>query len=957
VKVHESDEADDMKRKRSENAPATQTDLFVVGYRSNQFSQRTICTMTRGLILLCFMGNVFAQQPCSQGFSVEGVVTDPGGAVIADATVQSAGSQPATTDSAGRFALSCLHGDQVHITIHAAGFADAAISENAAPNRVAHVSIQMQIAHVETDVQVSDDSAALDADHGVGTRTLSTQDVRQLSDDPDDLLRELQAIAASSGGIPGSALLTVDGFENASALPPKGSIASIRVNPDLFSAEYERAPYMGGRIEIITKPGASPYHGALFFTDSNQIFNATDPLSVTATPAGKIRYGFELSGPVVATKNGFTLALEKRDIDEFNVVNAVILNAKGNPSPLQQSIPAPQRLWIASARDDWQAAANDSATVSFAANVSNLGNQGIGGLALPEAGYSSLVSEYDFRLNNTLTLSPNMLHESRVGYTWKRTANTPVSTSPGLQVAGYFTGGGTTSQYLDDREGDLEADDDLMITQGKHSWKIGVQSLGFFIHDYDPNTFNGAFTFGGGSAPMLDANNNPTGQTTTISGIEQYRRALLDLPGGSPTTYQLTTGTALVPLTQWRLGLYGQDAIKLAQRFSVIAGLRYQLQTSPGSFSNFSPRVGLSWSPDKQSNWVIHLRAGIFHFPNQPSLATEVDRLDGVRQQETTVYSPSYNSPLTPVTGSIHVSTMDQFPRTLTQISSFQTHVGFERTFRDGWHMAGTLYWYSSWNQPLTRNINAPLMLGTSVGSAPNPIAALMVPRPGAPNENVIEYQNSGHSSGNIYVVSADRPAGKWSRVSVAYVHVNGKSNTSGASSPQSSYSNIGENSRDNWVGDNAAYANSTLHLPRKVEFSSVFDVRNGTPYNITTGTDANGDGDFNDRPSYASTPGPGVYSTPFGLMTTNTVNGNVPRNVGTMPTVMHLDANLSRAFALNPKDKDSVRTLTFNARSANFLNHTNVTAVNTVLSSSAIGQPLAAETARRIELGVRFAF
>ncbi len=30
---------------------------------------------------------------------------------------------------------------------------------------------------------------------------------------------------------------------------------------------------------------------------------------------------------------------------------------------------------------------------------------------------------------------------------------------------------------------------------------------------------------------MLDANNNPTGMTTTITPIEQYRRALENLPG------------------------------------------------------------------------------------------------------------------------------------------------------------------------------------------------------------------------------------------------------------------------------------------------------------------------------------------------------------------------------------------------------------------------------------------
>jgi hypothetical protein len=75
------------------------------------------------------------------------------------------------------------------------------------------------------------------------------------------------------------------------------------------------------------------------------------------------------------------------------------------------------------------------------------------------------------------------------------------------------------------------------------------------------------------------------------------------------------------------------------------------------------------------------------------------------------------------------------------------------------------------------------------------------------------------------------------------------------------------------------------------------------------------------------------------------------------MPARIHLDSNLSRAFELNPRDKDHPRTLTFNARSANLINHTNVTAVGTIVSSSTFGQSLSAETARRVELGARFTF
>jgi hypothetical protein len=107
------------------------------------------------------------------------------------------------------------------------------------------------------------------------------------------------------------------------------------------------------------------------------------------------------------------------------------------------------------------------------------------------------VSEYDQRLLNTQTVGANMLHETRIGYSWKRTEQTPLSTEPSLQVAGYFVGGGSTSGDLNSRERDLEADDDVILTRGRHTLKFGVQSLVALEHDYDPDTFNGAFVFGG----------------------------------------------------------------------------------------------------------------------------------------------------------------------------------------------------------------------------------------------------------------------------------------------------------------------------------------------------------------------------------------------------------------------------------------------------------------------------
>ena len=141
------------------------------------------------------------------------------------------------------------------------------------------------------------------------------------------------------------------------------------------------------------------------------------------------------------------------------------------------------------------------------------------------------------------------------------------------------------------------------------------------------------------------------------------------------------------------------------------------------------------------------------------------------------------------------------------------------------------------------------------------------------------------------------------------------------------------------------------------VELSAEMDAQSGQSYNVTTGTDNNGDGVFNDRPSYAPTPGPGVYATRFGMLSTNVINGDVPRNLGTMPMLLHLDTNLSRAWKIGPRKSTRIRTLTLNARAANLLNHTNVTTVGTIVSSPTFSQPLAAESARRLELGARFTF
>ncbi len=80
------------------------------------------------------------------------------------------------------------------------------------------------------------------------------------------------------------------------------------------------------------------------------------------------------------------------------MVNAITMDASGNQTPLHETVMAPQQLLDRLARGDWQVASKDVARFPLLRTSIILGNQGVGGLTLPEAGYSSLMDEYDLRL-------------------------------------------------------------------------------------------------------------------------------------------------------------------------------------------------------------------------------------------------------------------------------------------------------------------------------------------------------------------------------------------------------------------------------------------------------------------------------------------------------------------------------------------------------------------------------
>ena len=885
-------------------------------------------------------------QSCA-GSTLNGVVRDTTGALVPGAELSLDGGTARTSGPDGRFRLPCVAAGRHTVIATFAGFGPAT-----ADVTVPHASdLNLRLvpsAEASINVDADQDDVQGAPPGGGNAIVLSGKRLESLADDPDDLLRQLQQLSAASGGSPGKATISVDGFQDDAKLPPKDSIAFINVSPDLFSAEYREPPFGGGRVEVYTKPGAKNYHGALFGTNSSSWMNASDPFTTVSGAIGKHRYGFDLTGPVRRQGSNFSLNLEHRSIDETAAVNATTLDANGNPANTRDTVPIPQRLWEGNARLDWQLGPKNIAFVSFSANVNDLQNLGAGGQTLRSAGYSAGQRDFAVRTSNVTTFSPTLVHEVRASFEHYTETNIPNSTGPSLQVAGYFNGGGASVGNTRQHRARVEFGDDIIVTTKSHLIKAGVQL--FLIHRNSDivTNFNGSYIFSGTAAG--------NGGAGSLSALQQYQAAVA---GGTATEFSNVAGNPNVIVSQVRFAAFYQDNVKLGEKWSAFYGLRYAMETDPANFNGIAPRGGFSYTPDRKKTWVLKTHFGVFNDQYGGDDAQELHREDGVQRVTSLIYGPGYGKPFNGATPILARRTMAPGLNAPTNI------IGDFSVSKDlpfGFNINAESIFIRILTTAYTVNINQPL--------GPSPTPSPYGPRPIAPNVDILETRSNGSGQGHGEFLGLSNFKLKHVQFFLGGLHLNIRDNSDNNTffQPQSAYSNAGEIVRRSDQSMWQTFGNVTLSLPYKISFTSNGYGNGGTPFNVTTGADNNGDGAFNDRPQYAPAGsianGSTVFKTPFGLLTNGgAIVDGVPvapirRNLGALPWNFHLDANLQRAFKLTRDSKAShQQTVTANIRSANFLNHTNVSAEGSVLGSPQFLVPVAADTARRIEFGLRYSF
>ena len=231
------------------------------------------------LLFLFLPALVFAQTPAP---SLRGQVLDPSGAAVPALTVTVVGPTgmklAVQTDEQGKYAFRNLAPGAYTLTIRLKGFNDfvkAGIVIARGQPQV--VNAQLSVAVEKQQITVTDTTTkvSVNPEENASALVIKGKDLESLSDDPDELQSELEALAGPSAG-PNGGQIYIDGFTGGQ-LPPKSSIREIRVNQNPFSAQYDTLGY--GRIEILTKPGTDKLHGQIFVSGNDTAFNTRNPFA------------------------------------------------------------------------------------------------------------------------------------------------------------------------------------------------------------------------------------------------------------------------------------------------------------------------------------------------------------------------------------------------------------------------------------------------------------------------------------------------------------------------------------------------------------------------------------------------------------------------------------------------------------------------------------------------------
>lgn len=287
------------------------------------------------LVFVCILLAVSPHRLAAQSASgqITGVVTDPSGASVPSVEVtltnqQTAITQRTTTTGPGDYTFPVVPVGTYTVSIESKGFRSyrrTGIQVNV--NQTVRVDMELQVGQVSEQVEVSASAISVDTDTATLGQSVDQKQVTELPLNGRNFLdllflgngavtppngeqgsmRQGQGNAISiNGARPESNNYMLDGVSitDTSLVTPAvvlsiDAIQEFKEQTAIYSAEYG---FSANQINVISKSGTNELHGALFWFDRNNDFDARSFFDSGIPALHQNQFGFVAGGPVIIPK-------------------------------------------------------------------------------------------------------------------------------------------------------------------------------------------------------------------------------------------------------------------------------------------------------------------------------------------------------------------------------------------------------------------------------------------------------------------------------------------------------------------------------------------------------------------------------------------------------------------------------------------------------------------------------
>ncbi|HEY0307617.1 MAG TPA: carboxypeptidase regulatory-like domain-containing protein [Acidobacteriaceae bacterium] len=778
------------------------------------------------------------------------------------------------------------------------------------------VTLHLQPAVTATVTVTADNAQQLSvaSDANASTLTLTGKDLDALSDDPDELSDELNALAGPAAG-PNGGQIYIDGFTGGT-LPPKSSIREIRINQNPFSAQYDRVGF--GRIEVFTKPGTDKLHGQFTVQGGDNNFNTAALVGGVQQPSYHTLFFQEsVTGPL-SRKASYSLGSNYRKIEDDNVINTTILNSDNSIHPnFIQSIFYPQNRFETSPRLDLQLTSTNTLTARYQFEHNSATNAGVGGSSLATAGYNSSETDNEIQLSDSQIFGSHVISETRFEYEHDASSTTALNpNTTTTSVQGAFTDYGTATGIQNDTSNHWELQSYTSVALTNHFIRFG----GRLRINQDDNTSTagnaGTFTYGQVNVPASSLTFLPAGCTSTavvdnsvtppatyypVTGIcnyavtQQLGRTAAYANNFGPTQFNSTYGNPSLSASLADLGLYVEDDWKIRPTFTLSAGLRYETQNRISDHHDFAPRVSVAWGllpRNGAPRFVLRGGFGIFYDRFNLSQWENIQRYTGAADAEQQITVSSTTNPTTKITIPVAclttaacqsgatptAQTIYSQSSSLRTPYTIQSSVSLEHQMTKSWTATATFLNSHGEHQFFSQNLKAT----------------------GASTNNNYQYVSEGLFKQNQLIIQSSYKGPWGTSLFGFYMLGHAKGDTSSASTFPSQPGNIlADYGRTAFDTRQRLFFGGSAQLPSHITLSPFMIVNSGTPFNITVGQDLNGDNIYNDRPSFGSCTGMSSRTQKYGCFNSSpaATDARIPVNYGQGPAQFTFNLRATKTF------------------------------------------------------------